>query len=734
VTNAPLVDRFPRLAVLRAASRRGRVPFVQQLTETECGVACLAMVLGHLGRPTTRDEIRHVLGVGRDGTSAAALLKTARHFGLRARGVRVDLDALAFLRPGSILHWGFDHFVVLERVRRRSIDVLDPAVGPMSVSLEDVGRSFTGVALVFERSETFASKAGPAGRNAWFRALVARAGEWPRILTLSVLLQGVAFAVPIFTGVVVDRVVPRADGHLLSIAAVGLAGVVGVQFVAALIRAHLLVAVRTALDAEITLGLLERLTELPYAFFQQRSTGDVLMRMNANTMIREILTSGVLTGLLDGVMMLLSLSLLFAMSPKMGLAALALSGVQVTVVLMGRARQRERTAAQLMRQARCQGYQVEMLAGMETLKALGCEKHAAERYTDLFVDALNAQLAVARRTAMLDALGSTLRLGAPLALLAIGAFEVLSGHDTLGSMLAECSFAAGVFGPLANMTTLAGQLEMLGSYVDRIEDVHLAEPEQDRASARAAASLAGGVRLDGVSFRYAAQDPFVVRDVTVEAKPGELLAVVGASGSGKSTLAGLLVGLHRPTHGRILYDGVDARDLELRSLRRQLGIVSQRTHLFSGSIRSNIALGDPAMALDDVVAAARAACIHDDIAAMPLGYETPLLDGGSSLSGGQRQRIALARALARRPAVLLLDEATSALDAITERRVQANLASLSCTRVVIAHRLSTIADADRIVVMDGGRLVEQGSHAELVARDGGHYRALVANQVGYAGL
>lgn len=276
--------------------------------------------------------------------------------------------------------------------------------------------------------------------------------------------------------------------------------------------------------------------------------------------------------------------------------------------------------------------------------------------------------------------------------------------------------------------TTATQLQLLGSYLDRIQDVLETPREQDLEEVVAAGRLRGGIALETVSFRYAPTTPLVVREVSVEIEPGQFVALVGSSGAGKSTLAGLLLGLYIPTEGRILYDGTDLAQLDLRSVRRQMGIVPQNPFLFGGSIRSNISIADPSLSLVRVVEAAKLAHIHDDVMEMPMGYETLVSDGGASVSGGQRQRLAIARALVHRPAILLLDEATSALDAVTERKIHHELETMRITRIVIAHRLSTIRRADVILVMDRGQVVEQGTHDELVDR-GGYYADLVAAQI-----
>ena len=716
------------LARLGRAQAR-RIPVVQQLSVAECGAACLAMTLGYHGRHVPLDELREALGVGRDGASALALLDGARHYGLRGRGVRLEVDDLEYLDPGSILHWSFNHFVVFERVLEGAIEIVDPGFGRRRVSLEEVRREFTGVALLFEPGEDFTPGARadrPLVRYA--RQILGQHGQWSRILVTSLALQGFALAIPILTGAVVDRVVPRADRHLLAVLGIGAGALVAFHFLTTLVRAHLLLQLRTQLDARMTLGFLEHLVGLPYAFFQRRSAGDLMMRLGSNATIREILTGGALSGLLDGVLVSIYLIVLLAASPALGGVVLGLGFLQVLVFLLTRRRTRDLMGQGLAVQARSESYQVELLAGMESLKAMGAEPRAVEHWSGLFVDTLNVALERGRLQAWVEALTGTLRLASPLVVLLVGAGMVLGGSLSLGTMLALGALAVGFLTPLADLVGTASQLQLLGSYVERLDDVLRAEPEQDRARVHRAPAITGRIELDRVSFRYGPLAPPAVQGVSLCIEPGQLVAVVGRSGSGKSTLASLLVGLYRPTEGRVAFDDHDLAELELSSLRSQLGIVTQRPYLFGASVRANIALADPSQPLERVVEAARLAQIHDDIAAMGMGYETVLSDGGASLSGGQRQRLALARALVRRPAVLVLDEATSALDAIAERQVQHSLASLRCTRVVIAHRLSTIRDADVILVMDGGRLVEQGTH-DVLLRQEGAYAALVAAQM-----
>jgi ATP-binding cassette, subfamily B, bacterial len=705
------------------------VPYVAQLEVADCAAACVAMALAYHGRRVPLADLRAASGTGREGTDAGGILAAARRYGLEARAVKAGLGDLALLPRGSVLHWDFDHFIVLEKVTSKGVAVVDPAVGRRFIPAAEFGASYTGVAIPLEPGAGFV-RGGRAHASAYryLRPIAAQSVLVRRVLVLSILVQLLALALPLFTAAVVGRIVPDGDRHLLAVLAAAMAAVAGYYFGVSLIRSHVLVYLRTHLDRQLTTGFVRHLTDLPYAFFLSRSAGDLMARLQSNATVREILTAGSLSAILDGAMATLYLVLLLVISPLLGVLAFGLGAVQVTVIVLARRKNQRLASESLEAQARSEGYAYQMLAGIEDLKAAGAEDRAVARWSCMFGRELEIALSRGRLGAQVESATASLQLVSPLALLTVGTALVLQGRLSLGAMLGLAALGTGFTEPLAQLVTTGLEIQLLGSYMARISDVLDTPAEQQDRTVRPAGQLGGHIQAEGVSFRYSPLAPLAVDGVCVQVRPGQLVAIAGPSGSGKSTLARLLLGLYEPEAGSIRYDGTDLRELQARSVRRQLGIVTQGCYVFGTSVRDNIALSNPGLAQDEVVRAARLACIDQDIEAMTSRYATVLGEGGASLSGGQRQRLVLARALAHRPSILLLDEATSALDNLTEAAVYRNLATLGCTCIVIAHRLSTLSRADTIVVMDHGRIVEQGTHHELLAGHG-LYRDLYSSQV-----
>jgi ATP-binding cassette subfamily B protein len=712
---------------------RRRIPVIVQLTTSECGAACLAMVLALHGRRVRLDEIAGHLGAGRDGVSGKSLLAAASSYGLDGRGVRMEPADLRLVDRGAILHWEFNHFVVFERLRARSVDIIDPASGRVNIPLAQFGRSFTGVALLLHPANGFsgggsAVDLGPLSRYA--RMILAQWRLIARILVLSLMLQAFGAGIPLMTGALIDRVIPHQDWPLLQVLAWGLGMVTVFQFLASLVRGHLLAHLRTHLDARITLSFLHHLMSLPYKFFQHRPPGDLLMRISSNAAVRDVLTNAAISTVLDGLFASGYLVALLYFAPRLAALTFALGLVDlVALALVWRAKQRL-VARSLSVQARTQSYQMELLNGIESLKSMGAEHRAAERWANLLTESLNVSLRQSGLDATLGAAMGAVKMVSGFSILGYGSWQVMNGGMSLGTMMAMTALASGFMAPFSSLFGVLGSLPMLKAMLARVADVLDEPPEQNALTAQPAPRLRGRIELRAVSFRYSPQAADVVTDVSATIEPGQSVAIVGATGSGKSTIASLMVGLYRPSAGQVRYDQHDLADLDLAGVRSQIGVVTQRTFLFAGSIRSNVALADPDASLEAITEACRLACVDEEIAAMPLGYETLLAAGGGSISGGQRQRLALARALIGKPAVLLLDEATSSLDAVTERRVHQHLRARACTRIVISHRLSTIIDADLILVLDQGRIVDRGNHHELVRRSAIYSQVVAAQELG----
>jgi ABC-type bacteriocin/lantibiotic exporter with double-glycine peptidase domain len=714
-------------ALGRHLSLQRRVPVLQQFNSEECGAACLAMILSYYGRPTRVAECRELCDGGRDGLTAQRIATAAQHFALRVTAYTLEPEDISQLRLPAILHWQFNHFVVIEQWAPTGVDIVDPAIGRRRVTTAEFDTAFTGVVLTFEPAATFETR--PAQTQQTWRDYMRALSRTPealgflgQILGASLVLQILGLGVPVLTQILIDQVLPYQEQSVLSALGIGIGLLVASQMTVSYLRSLLLIHLRARHDTQLMLAFLEHLFSLPLPFFRQRQSGDLLLRLSSNSLIRETLTHQTITIVLDGSFMLVYLILLVMTAPWLGSVALAFGAVQAVLILNTSPALKRLVDQDLTAQADAQTYLIETLAGITTLKAAGAETRALKRWSDLFFRQLAVSIQRGQLSTRVEALVLGLRLLAPLALLWIGVQLMLSGDLSLGTMLALNAMAAAFLAPLTSLLSTAQQLQMVGAHLERLADVLQAEPEQSAANAHPAPKLTGRIDVEHLSFRYHRDAAFVLHDINLSITPGQKVAIVGRTGSGKSTLALLLLGLYRPAQGEILYDNQPLSAISYRSLRNQCGVVLQEAALFGGSLRQNIAYYDPGMDLAQIMWAAQQAEIHADIVAMPMGYETRVAERGGALSGGQRQRLALARALAHQPALLILDEATSHLDVLTEQQVDANLSRLACTRIVIAHRLSTVRNADQILVIEQGQIVERGRHAELLARNGAYAR------------
>ena len=688
------------------------------------------MILSYYGKKARVADCRVLLDAGRDGVDARALIAAARSFGLEATGLLVDAHGFASIPLPAIAHWRQNHFVVIERWSPTAVDVVDPGGGPARLPSSEFEKAFSGVVLALTPGPSFAR--APVGAQRRWGHYLAQLVSFRRQITAvclaSIFLQLAGLVLPVTTAVVIDRLVPAFDESLLPVLGAGAFAVFVNQVIISSFRERLLVYLKARLDERFSRAFLHQLMSLPLSFFERRGHADLLSRLASNVTIRDLLGTQVLGATLDALFVLTYLGILFALSVPMAAAAFALALAQGVTLFRLAFRLNLQIQGEIARRAETQNYVLQAITGIATLKAAGAEEQALDGWARRFAREQEATVAANSIQAVMTTLTSAMRTVSPILLLLFGSYLFFSGSLELGRMLALVALATAFLTPLGSLVENVAQVKRAGAYMDRLVDVLNSEPERSGSIRRKHPLEAGAVDVGNVSFRYDADGPLVLQDVSFALQPGERVVLAGRSGSGKSTLLKLLLGLYPVTSGEIVYDGVPLQRYDLRTLRRHFGSVLQESTLFRGTIRENIALQRPSMPLEEVIAAARRAAIHDEIEAMPLKYETPVLDAGSGLSGGQRQRIALARALATNGAILILDEPTSHLDAIAEETIQRNLGNLRSTTIIVAHRLSTIRDASRIIVLDEGHIVEDGSHSDLIARDGA-YAQLVRRQL-----
>ncbi|AWS44417.1 peptidase domain-containing ABC transporter [Streptosporangium sp. 'caverna'] len=705
---------------------RHRVPVRLQMTRTECGAACLAMVLSHHGRDTSVSGCRDLLDPGRDGVSPASLVAAAEQHGMRATVERVEDPLATPLENPVIAYWEKHHYVVVERAGRTRVRVVDPAKGRRSLSREEFAEQYGGVVIDARPGEDFVRRRTPLRQRMlmrYLREFIGVAGGRRillGILLLAAALQVFGLSLPLATKVVVDHLVPDGRHDLLGVLGAAVLGITVMQGALSILRSRMLLRLRALADEQLTGRFVTHLLRLPLGFFLQRSRGDLLMRLSSVSTGREAVTQHALTMCLDGVLLIVYVTALTFISPWYVLIVGTLAALQICLMLSSYNRVSVLTQRELTARAEEQGYLIEALQAMLPVKANGVETQARRRWHELFGAYQVAMLRRGRATSWFEGGQTALSMLAPLSLLWCGVWLVLGGQMSLGSMLAANTLAMSVLSPLMAFVGVIQLLSMLRGQIERIYDVFDSAPEISGDQL-----LPGGrpvsVQARDVTFRYAPESPPVVRSVSFTVPAGAKLGVVGRTGSGKSTLALLVLGLLRAEAGTIRHDGIAVDDLDVGELRRGCGAVLQELSLFNGTIRDNITLGSPDATDADVVDAATMAGLHEDVLRLPMGYRTTVGEGGASLSAGQRQRVALARALVHRPRLLILDEATSHLDPETERRVDAALSALRVTRIVISHRLSAIRNADEIVVMREGRVAERGKHEELVNRPGAYH-------------
>jgi len=695
-----------------------RVPYIAQLEAVECGAACLAMVLARHGHHAPLAEVREACAVSRDGVNALAMLRAAENYGLHAQAYRAELEGLEQIALPAILHWDFSHFVVLERLTRNGgAQVVDPARGRIRISRELLAKSFTGAVLTFEPALALRPRRRRSQNLHRYRGMMrAHATTIGQLLLFSLLLQIVGLGFPVAQQLLVDRVlVPRHETLLWSLAAaLGCAALV--QAALQFSRSWVLDSLQAVLDLRLLGDFMAHVVRLPMGFFLQRHPGDLLQRLETNRTLRSFLGTQIVTSVLDVFLIIGYGALMMAYHWKLGLLVAGIGCLRAAIQWVMRGLNRQAVAVELSAMSRAGSTLVESLGGLETIKSVCAEAVALRRWSTHVVTRANASLPRLQSENTASQLTGLLGATGIAAVSAVAGYEVIAGEISIGVFSAFLTLQGLYLAPFNSLIENLGRWQYLNSHLERLDDVMDTEPEP--SGELDAAALHGAIRLEGLGLRYSPGAPWALRGIDLDVLPGEKIAIVGPSGAGKSTLARVLLGMLLPSEGKVSFDGENMRRYDLGKLRSRMGAVMQDSSLLNDTVCANISLNDPAYAPAQVKSAARAACLDELIEALPQGYATQLGENGMQLSGGERQRLCLARALVGRPAVLLLDEATSALDAETERRVHANLGSLGCTRIVIAHRFSTVRDADRILVVDRGRIVQQGGFEELRLQPG----------------
>ncbi len=712
-------------------TRRVKTPTILQMEAVECGCASLAMVLAHYGRWETLETLRKACGVSRDGSKALNILKAARTYGLQADGYRLEPAQLDEYPLPMILHWEFNHFVVLEGVRGRHVYINNPASGRQRLKWEEFDNAFTGVALVFQPTAEF-SPGGkpPSAARSLARRLASSTGALLYVLAAGLLAVIPGLVLPACNTIFIDNVILKDMHWWLAPLLWFMAGFMVLALALDLLQQHGLLQLRIKLSLSGSASFFWRLVRLPIEFFGQRFAGDVATRVQRNDDLARLLT---------GELAVATVGLLTMTVYAVALAfySLPLTAVGVGMALLNLAALRlvSRTRVDLNRivqkeNGKLMGTTMYGLQMIESLKASGGETDFFGAWAGYQAKSLSSQQRLNYSTQLLSVLPTYLNRLNQGVILVFGGFFVIQGQMTLGMLTAFQALMTNFMAPTVSIVNLGGEVQTASADLERLEDVlrnqedpvFHTKPVEDLPP-----KLEGCFEMRGVTFGYSPLEPPLIENFTLTLAPGSRVALVGASGSGKSTVAKLGVGLHRPWSGEILLDGLPLERIPREVFANSVSMVSQTIFLFSGTVRDNLTMWGQLADDADMIDAAKDACIHDDIMARPGGYDAVTQEGGANFSGGQRQRLEIARSLAVNPSLLFLDEATSALDPPTERLIDSNIRRRGVTCVIVAHRLSTIRDADEIIVLERGKVVQRGTHDELMIQ-GGAYADLIKVQ------
>ncbi len=694
------------LAGLAFAGGR-RLPVFLQTEAAECGLASLGMVANYHGHRIDLPGLRRRFTLSLKGATLAYLMQAAGRLHLATRALRLELEDLPRLRTPCILHWDLNHFVVLGSAGPREAVIHDPAFGVRRLPMAEVSKHFTGIALELVPTAEF--RPVDERRRVRLRDLTGPvaglATSLAQVLLLALVLQSFAVLAPFYMQWVVDGAVVAADRDLLTVLGLGFLLLAVIQVAVAALRSWVVLYLGTTLNLQWLANVFSHLLRLPVAWFEKRHLGDVVSRFGAVTTIQRTLTSSFVEAVIDGLMAVATLAMMLVYSGTLTALALAAVAAYAASRAAFYAPLRRATEEHIVHAARQQSHFLETVRGVQSIKLFGRQEERRSRWLNLVVDAVNRDLVVQKLSLGFRCANGLVFGAERIAVVWVGALLVLDSAFSVGMLFAFMAYKEQFSARVAGLIDKVIELKMLQLQGERLADIVLTPPEEE-APAPAPAVDEASIEVRNLSFRYSDTEPFVMRHCSFRIEPGESVAIVGPSGGGKTTLVKIMLGLLAPTDGQVLVGGIDLQKLGVDAYRRLVGTVMQDDPLFAGSIADNVSFFDPAPSQEAIERCTRLAAVHDDIAAMPMGYHTLIGDMGAALSGGQRQRILLARALYKQPRILFLDEATSALDVQRERQVNEAIRGLNLTRILIAHRPETIASAGRVIVLQGGKVAQ----------------------------
>ncbi|MEO8189609.1 MAG: NHLP family bacteriocin export ABC transporter peptidase/permease/ATPase subunit [Acidobacteriota bacterium] len=714
--------------------RRVKTPTILQMEAVECGAAALAMILSYYGKVVPLEELRVACGVSRDGSKASNIMKAARKYGLVAKGFKYELDDLYTQKYPVILFWNFNHFLVLEGFGSKGkVFLKDPAQGPRVVTMEDVDASFSGVVLTFEPGPEFVK----GGEKPSMGAALRRRLQGSEAALLFVFLCGVALVipgliVPTFARIFIDEYLVSNRSAILKSLLIGMAGTAVIRMILTWLQDYYLLRLETKLALKTSSQFFHHVLRLPVSYFSQRYAGEIGGRVLINDKVAHLVSGKLATTALDCVLILFYAALMFVYDVTLTLVVILVSALNIVAVKIVSRKRVDASRRLTQDHGKLMGTAMNGLKMIETLKATGGETEFFGRWSGYQAKALKADQT-------LGILGEAVGVVPPLVntltttlVLLIGGLKVMNGQLTVGMLVAYQTLVGSFTRPLNSFVSFGGSLQELEADMNRLDDVlrypqdalYTREKEQEKDD-RAVLKLTGHVELRNVTFGYSPLEKPLIENFNLVIKPGQRVALVGMSGSGKSTVAKVVSGLYEPWEGEVLFDGIPRKKLSQRLISNSVGLVDQDIFLFSGTVRENVSMWDSTIPTSTVSRACRDAEIHEVIEGREGGYGAPVEEGGGNFSGGQRQRLEIARALSLGPTILLLDEATSALDPSTEATIDDALRRRGCTCIIIAHRLSTIRDADEIVIMDRGKIVQRGTHDGMKDVEG-FYKYLIA--------